>query len=657
MISALMVMVFFTACQQVQKTTKVESPGKKTTVSFRIRDGKLLYSALKDGDTVLRESALGLRLKGGGLERVRQLSQENSATDEKWDAPWGDFSKVRNHYNEIRLHLADESNPDLKLNVVARAYDNGIAVRYEFPRQGRKRFVVEKDLMEFDFADDVSCYAPNGERDPVGPVKVASIKSLKAPVVMESPKGKFFAVHEADLNDFSFMNFVRNKKGCLAVNIEASTVEAPKALPWRVVLMENSLGDLSTSHLIQNLNPARRIADASWVRAGTCTNECRYWGAKLEDGFRYGKNMETFKRMVDFSADNGVPYLMVDSGWYGNQWDAESDPLTERQDGDAKTAARFYNGDVQEINKLRGKIDMPGLVRYARERRVGVFIYLNDKLRRSKGMGYLEKVLATYHDWGAVGIKYGFMKEKNRQKKVRLTREIVEMCAKYKLMVNFHDNPIHPTGEDRTWPNLVTREFGHAQFDAGRTFSPTGFLKTIFVNSVAGPVDFQNGFFSLESEMVAERFQVRKPLYSTAVAEAARVLVGSVGLTIISDHDNAYESKQDLFDFVKEMKGSWDETRVLTSEMGSKAVYARRRGENWYVGGLVNEKGGDLRIPLGFLKSGKKYEATVFEDGSDTDFERNQESYEVSKKVVSAEDVLDFQLSNGGGVCVSFKEM
>lgn len=110
------------------------------------------------------------------------------------------------------------------------------------------------------------------------------------------------------------------------------------------------------------------------------------------------------------------------------------------------------------------------------------------------------------------------------EEKNHWTQKITRLCAENKLLVDFHDGPVHPYGQMRTWPNAVTREFCHAQLDAHRVFEPKTFVTTVFVNMLAGPVDMNNGMFDLRQGPTT-RIDESQPVPSTLVSETARTLI------------------------------------------------------------------------------------------------------------------------------------
>ena len=222
---------------------------------------------------------------------------------------------------------------------------------------------------------------------------------------------------------------------------ETSLRVASKPSPaWRVIMFGRTPGAMVDSHLIELLNPPPAAGmDFSWVKPGVAVWDWRINGAKV-DGFKYEMSLPSWKRMVDFAAENHIPHLVLDADWYGPEFGQElrSRPRAARSE------------QVREI------------IAYGKTKGVGVWLYLNDVGGRKFP---LEQTLKQYGEWGAAGVKYGFMNGTPEEKNER-TRRITELCAKNHLLCDFHDGPVHPYGQMRTWPNAVTREFCHAQLDA-----------------------------------------------------------------------------------------------------------------------------------------------------------------------------------------------
>jgi alpha-glucosidase len=403
---------------------------------------------------------------------------------------------------------------------------------------------------------------------------------------------------------------------------------------------------LITNNALVNLNPPCQLEDTSWIKTGLSLWDWRGWGAKTADGFTYELDMKSWRRQVDFASQYGVKYLLLDANWYGEEFSEDSNPVSSRttlcvqnEKGEILFPAAPENWD--------DPIDVPALIKYAADKNVGIMLYIND---RAQVKYNFDETLATYKSWGAAGIKYGFMGGKGQQK-VLDTRKIVEACARHQLVCDFHDGPVPPSGDCRTWPNYITREFCHAQADAKRSFSPTTFCTSVFINMLAGPLDMSNGMFALNG-IENGRPRVFQPIDSTVVAEAARVLITFTGMAIVADMPEAYMAKADLFKFMGSMPMNWDETIVLDGAIGEYVSTARRAGQKWWIGTACNEQGLKHQIKLDFLKKGVTYTATVYEDAPDANYKKNREAYTVRSCEVRKGDVIDAVLAQGGGHAV-----
>ena len=327
-------------------------------------------------------------------------------------------------------------------------------------------------------------------------------------------------------------------------------------------------------------------------------------------------------RMIDFAAENKIRYLILDANWYGPEHKADSDPV---------------KGDKAS--------DVRKLLAYGKDKGVGIWLYLNDVGGRKFP---IEQTLKQYGDWGASGIKYGFMKGNGAEKNV-WTRKITELCAQNHLLCDFHDGPVHPYGQMRTFPNAVTREYCHSQLDAHRVFVPSTFVTSVFVNIVAGPVDMCNGVVDLNQK---GRVDEPSPVPSTVVSEAARTLIVFSGATVIPDIPENYRKFPDLLRFIAAQKMPWQESKTLSGEIGEYIVMARKTTDGvWLIGAATNESPREIDILLSFLKPGK-YEVTIIQDGDNAHYLTNGEVLKVEKKVVKSTDKVHVKLAAGGGACL-----
>ena len=259
-------------------------------------------------------------------------------------------------------------------------------------------------------------------------------------------------------------------------------------------------------------------------------------------------------------------------------------------------------------------------------------------------------MLSTYKKWGVVGIKLGFLKAQN-QEGIALLQRVLEKCAEYELLFDCHESVI-PSGIERTWPHFLTREYNHSLMDGGYIASPIDHTITPFLNNVAGPIDVTPGFFDIDK--MAGRTYVKDTVRSTVVAQAAMSVTYFSPLLCLPDVPEAYQRKRDLFEFIKSLPLSYDETKVLVGEIGKSYIVARRKGDTWWIGGVTNEEGATIDLPLQFLNKGN-YKATIFSDGVNANWKTNREVYTKTEKRVKPEDSLKLKLAAGGGVCIKME--
>ena len=607
----------------------ITSPDGHLVATIDVAGGVPRYALEWKGTALIGASSLGLTVRGDEGGDWRERGCKTRSYRRTWQPVWGKRSHVVDEYCELIVAFEDRSPPLTRMDIVFRAYNDGFAFRYRLQPDGAARSLcVERDLSTFSFETEGDAWFYNGENRPLGPQKLDAIDGRRAcPMTVRIGDLCTMAVLEAALFDFAWLG-VESVAGArtFRARVAASEVETPFATPWRVILVGPTPGALVDSDTIENLNPPCQIDDPSWIKTGVCFWDWRSWGHRV-DGFTYGLDLASWKRFVDLGAESGVPLLLLDADWYGPEFDKSSDPVKGHK-----------ASDVRKI------------IEYGRERDVGILLYLNDAATRNFD---LETVLKTYRDWGAAGIKYGFMKG-GGQEKVNKTRRIIELCAEHELICNFHDGPVPPSGDWRTWPNCITREFCHSQSDAKRVFTPETFCLQVYVNMLAGPIDMCNGLFDM-THSLAERPKIFEQLDSTIVAEAARTLITFSGLTVLADSADMYGKHGELFRFIAAQKQPWAESRTLSGEIGAFIVMARKTGETWLVAAATDEEGRTLEIPLDFLRDGV-FDATLFEDAPDAHWQTNREAYTMRTRSVTCSDVVTATLAPGGGFCMLIRK-
>jgi len=582
------------------KTVQLDSPDGNFKLIFEVAaDGGVTHALEVDGKPVILPSPVGF---AGGQFKGVERREVNSV----WKPLWGKRAEVADHFREATIDLDC-------YRLQARAYNEGVAFRYVFPAAKP----TGAEATTFNFAGDYTAWYYNGENHNIGPEKLSEAKGRRLPVAtIQADKGTYLAVHEADLGEGDPM-VLEGTPSQAALRIASKPSTA-----WRVVMVGRTPGALVDSHLIELLNPPPPAGmDFSWVKPGVAVWDWRINGAKVDD-FRYEMSLPSWKRMVDFAAENRIPYLVLDANWYGPEFGHESDPLK--------------GGKVDQVREI---------ITYGKAKSVGVWLYLNDVGGRKFP---LEETLKQYGEWGAAGVKYGFMRGSPEEKNQR-TRLITELCAKNKLLCDFHDGPVHPYGQMRSWPNAVTREFCESQLDGHKVFQPRTFVTSVFVNGLAGPLDMNNGLADL---IQAGRVDNGVPVPSTLAGEAARTLIVFSGATIIPDIPEYYRKHPELLRFIAAEQMPWRESKTLAGEIGEYIVTARQAADGaWLIGAATNESTRDVEVPLSFLPTGK-HEALVIQDGPQSDFRTHTEDYEAEKREVSSTDTLRLHLAPGGGACV-----
>lgn len=596
---------------------KFSSPDGSVSVSFDVENSTLLYSVSKHGKPVVESSKIEI-FAGAKMVVVDQSVREN---DTSWKPVWGQFSTIRDYHKELTLSLKAD---DVPVKLLCRAFNDGVGFRFVLPEGSKGKKLAFSNGWKL--TEEQGYYCPKGEQGVQGPLGREDLKRIPAPLVLEYPDGRAIALLESDLytaTEFGAMQMLYNKeKKTFVSNRGAAPVGAGAVTPWRVVLIGDTLGELSVSTVALNLAAPCRLKDTSWIKPGKGLWDWRVHGYKAGD-FVYGINTASCIRFIDFCSEQGIEYFTLDDHWFKSAKDGKI--------------------------VVSPEVDIEKVMSYAKEKGVMVKLYYD----RKKGNFGDDMLFSHYAALGASGMKYGFMGSKTD-----FTRSAINAAADNKMVINFHDGPVPMTGVERTMPNLITREYCHAQQDSRRAFTPETFLKMAMVNSLIGPLDMANGNFGIKSINAGERQKGprKKNTYiSTVVSEVARCVVIYTGLITLPDAPEEYLKKPDLFEFLKVMPSTWDESRVLDSNIEEYISIARRSGDAWFVASVNDQSDRTLDVTLDFLKAGKSYEAKVYQDAPDSHGMKNPEAYEIKTMSVKKGDVIAAKMAVGGGHCMWIK--
>ena len=618
------------------------SPSGNVEVTFSLAADRPVYSVKYKGKEVIAASGLQICFKqGGALSGLGVTGVARNSYDETYDTVVGKSKQTRNHCNEMIISLAEKGTPSRKIDLVFRAYDDGAAFRYVIPKQKMlNQFEIVAENSEFNFAGDYNCWAlqlgkftTNYEKT-FDNIKVSAIEPnavVGLPLTVEIEGGPVLAVTEADLTDYAGM-YLAGKDGAELtlvsklsplpdVNDVCVRASSPHKSPWRVIMTGDKAGDLVESNIILNLNETCAIADTSWIKAGKVA--WPWWSGRVvtDVNFKGDMNTETQKYYIDFAAENGLEYLLIDAKWYGDHHDKTLD-----------------------ITKTIPEINMPEIISYANARGVDVLIWLNWENTRDQ----MDTAFPLYEKWGIKGVKIDYM-NRDDQEVVNFYQRVLKKAAEHRLVVDFH-GAYKPTGIRRTWPNLITREgvLGLEHTKWSKLMTPEHNVTIPFTRMLAGPMDYTPGGFD---NVTREKFVARQKapmVMGTRCHHLAMFVVYESPLQMLCDHPAAYRG-QDGIEFLKVVPASWDETKVLDGKIGDYIVMARKRGKDWFIGAMTDWNARVLEVGLGFLGEGE-YEAEIYSDGPGAG--ENPKRVMSSHTHVSAGDKLVANLASGGGYAV-----
>lgn len=636
-------LIVFSTTSKAQSIESLLSPDNSVMVELHQNQrGELHYSVQKNGTDIILPSRLGYLTHLGNLLQGKFTDLQNSSINTTWKPLYGQYAKVQNQCNQTELTMTYRNGLSMKL--ILRVYNEGVAFRYQFMKRKNMTddLLLLKEYTEFNFNGNHKVW-PIGidpEFTSFQPLSLQACDFSLSPLVLETDK-YWVALSEAAVYGMSYINLVNpDKKNTMKVDVQHSEVALPFETPWRVVEIANDAGGLIESSLVAKLNNPANNEKFPWVKPGKCLWDHRNLGDSI-NGFIYDKNEITYRRFIDFAADNSISYFLIDGGWYTPKGHLDSEKAS----------------NIQEV------------IKYANKKGVGILLYF-DRSDRYENYTDLETALKTYKEWGAVGLKYGFLSDENgfdegytsadaykinRTRFVSETRKIVELCAKYKLLVVFHDRVVPPGGEFYSWPNMICQEYGKAQQDGPakpgkRMLSPLKAVTIPFTTGKNGPHDMTNGFFDLNNTNNRSKMD-QLGIESTIVGEVARCIVNYSPLLILGDNGDVYSTKIELFDLIKSLPDKWDETQILEGYPGDYIIVARRKGNSWFVAGNTNEESRIVEIPLSFLGKGL-YSGKLYLDAKDTHYQTRKETYEIKKLQVKSSQTLTIRMAPGGGFCL-----
>ena len=452
---------------------RVASPNGRNEVQVAIREGKLYYVVQRDGRPLITPSLLGFEFRGAPPLRdgLRIVDSTRSSVDETWTQPWGEVSRVRDQHNELQLSVTETAAPDRRFTLRVRAFNDGVAFRYEFPQQPNLGdFEISDELTEFAMADNARAWwiasnRPRLDRSEQlwsqGPV--STLDSVQTPLTMEARNGKtFIVIHEANLVDYPKMNIrgprldSRTLRADLAPYADGVKVRGrtPFVTPWRTIQIADKATELSPSVIGLNLNPPSVIPNTDWIKPMKYVGI--WWGMHINtmtwnSGSKHGATTANTKRYIDFAAANGFGGVLVE-GWNVG-WDGDW----------------IQNRNAFSFTQAYPDYDLAELARYARSKGVKLIVHNETSGGIQNYERQIDSAFSLYERLGLDAIKSGYVTDMTSeghshwsQFMVNHYRHVIQEAAKHHIMLDVHE-PIHDTGERRTYPNMMSREGARGQ--------------------------------------------------------------------------------------------------------------------------------------------------------------------------------------------------
>lgn len=615
---------------------EIISPDGRTRLSFVTgADGCMAYTVERDGKPLILPSALGLvvqeRNLAGGFS-VREIVKRS--VDETWTQPWGENKILRDCHNEMTAVLKNDDGVLLTLRF--RAFDDGVAFRYEWEVPDLDSLTVTDELTEFRFAEDGVSWSIPGNFNTYEllyrELPVSAVENANTPFTFRVD-GTYGSIHEAALYDFPEMNLYRTDslafKAELAPLPDGIKARIPSKFmtAWRTIQVGDKAVDLINSSLILNLNEPSKIADTSWIKPQKYIGV--WWGLHLGThtwtmGPRHGATTENALRHIDFAAANNIQGVLFE-GW-NEGWENW--------------------GKTQHFDYVKpyADFDLDRIAAYAREKNIELWMHNETGGNIPEYEAALETAMQRYAGLGVHAVKTGYAggfrdgQLHHSQYGVRHYQRVVETAARYGIVIDAHE-PIKDTGIRRTWPNMMTREGARGmEWNAWSEGNSAEYLCTLpFVRLLSGPMDYTPGVFDLDYSRVRGRETGMQEwngdnnsccIKTTLARQIANWVIIYSPLQMASDLIENYEGHP-AFQFFRDFDADCDWSEALQGEPGEYIVVVRRAGDSFFLGAGTNDEPRTLTQKLGFLKSGMTYTATIYADAPDS--AENPENYRIEK--------------------------
>ena len=675
----------------------VQSPSKAITVNFKLSEnGTPNYTIAYNNKPVILESFLGLKLKSG-IDLTSNFAIDSfgvNTFNETWQPVLGEQKNINNHYNQLTIALS-QTKATVKINIIFRVFDEGVAFRYDFPKQQNLNyFIISDEASEFNVVGNHKVFWLPGDFDTneynyeetlfseintdkvnlnngIGFKAINKKYMVQTPLMMKSLEGIYLNIFEAAVVNYPVMQLdVDTKnyklKSSLAPNVlgDKAYLQTPCVSPWRTIMISDDARDIVGSKMILNLNEPSKIDDTSWIKpmkyvgvwwemhVGKSTwdyagsqNAQNALDKELKPSGKHGATTANTKRYIDFAAKHGFDGVLVEGwnvgweDWFGNWKENVFDFLTPYPDFNLK--------EVNDYAKLKG---------------IKMIMHSETSGSVANFERHLDRSLNLMKEYGYTAAKTGYVGRiiprgefHDGQTMVNHYNFVAQRFADYKMMVNSHESS-RPTGYSRTYPNYIAAEATRGtEFNAWSIGNlPSHETVLPFTRSLGGPIDYTPGIF--EIKMSYYDASKKEQVHTTLAKQLALYVTLYSPLQMAADLPENYEKYPDAFQFIKDVAADWDDSKYLEAEPGDYLTIARKaKGtEKWFLGAITDENSRKTEIKLDFLTPNKKYKATIYQDGKTADWQKNPINYEIKSLLVTSKTKLKLVLAAGGGTAISF---
>ncbi|MCM5661922.1 glycoside hydrolase family 97 protein [Galbibacter mesophilus] len=692
----------FMVVSSLSYAQQLKSPNGDFSMEFSLlKDGTPTYKLEYKKKTLIKESKLGFELKDDEKSLLKDFSVEDTKAtsfDESWKPVWGEVAEIRNHYNELAVHLK-QNETDRKMIVRFRLFDDGLGFRYEFPQQENLIYFVVKeertqfamtgdhtafwipgdyDTQEYDYVESKlseirgkmdEAITPNASQHPMGGTGVQTA------LMMKSTDGIYINLHEAALIDYPAMHLNLDDENLIFESWltpdargDKGYLQAPFNTPWRTIIASDDARDILASNITLNLNEPNKIEDTSWIKPvkyigvwwEMITGKSTWFytndfpSVKLgETDFEnatpngtHAANTEHVKEYIDFAAKHGFDAVLVEGwnvgweDWFGKSKDYVFDFVTPYPDFDVE---EIHNYAKSKGIKMMMHHETSGSVRNYERHLEDAYQFMNDHGYTSVKSGYVGDIIPRgefhYGQWMVNHYQYA-----------------LEKAAEHKIMVNAHE-AVRPTGIRRTYPNLIGNESARGtEYQAFGGNKANHVTVLPFTRLIGGPMDYTPGIFEMDvSKLNPDN---NSHVNATIANQLALYVTMYSPLQMAADLPEHYNQFLDAFQFIKDVAVDWEDSKYLEAEPGDYVTVARKAKDtgNWFVGNANGLEKRTSKISLDFLDAGKKYEAIIYADAKDAHYKTNPQAYTITKKTVTSKSKLKLTSAPGGGYAISIME-